>query len=152
MTRAVFNLITYPSINLELLVTNTWPAPKTTQTPANKRITERRAAAFPARLMWKDQRGTTRFATVVTKDVSEIGVYVESHSVVSIPLYRIVQFQIEKDALDTESVPHSLRHGRILAAVYRVTPPARGGRQGFALRLMVDPKRQAVPTRTALTA
>ncbi len=109
---------------------------------------------LPARLMWKDQRGTTRFATVVTKDVSEFGVYVESHSVVSIPLYRLVQFQFERDALDSDGVPAPLRHGgRILSAVYRVSPPTRGdGRQGFALRLMVDPKRQVFPRHTALSA
>jgi hypothetical protein len=103
--------------------------------------------------MWKDQRGTTRFATVVTRDISELGVYVELNSVVSIPLYRIVQFQLEKDVLDSELVPASLRQGRILSAVYRVTAPTRtGGRQGFALRLMVDPKRQTIPARTALSA
>ena len=109
---------------------------------------------LPARLMWKDQRGTTRFATVVTRDVSEFGVYVETQSVVSIPLYRLVQFQLERDALDSDDVPASLRHGgRVLSAVYRVTPPTRdGGRQGFALRLMVDPKRQTLPSRTALSA
>ena len=103
--------------------------------------------------MWKDQRGTTRFASVVTRDVSEFGVFVESNSVVSIPLYRIVQFQLERDVVDSDSVPYSLRGGRILSAVYRVTPPTRnGGRQGFALRLMVDPKRQTLPSRTALSA
>ena len=139
---------------------HTWTEPvPARQTPPpvvfndSKRAVERRTATLPARLMWKDQRGTTRFATVVTRDVSEFGVYVETQSVVSIPLYRIVQFQLEKDVVDSESVPASLRQGRILSAVYRVTPPTRnGGRQGFALRLMVDPKRHTIPTRTALSA
>jgi hypothetical protein len=103
--------------------------------------------------MWKDQRGTTRFATVVTRDVSELGVYVESQTAVAIPLYRVVQFQLERDIRDADGLPRSLRQGRILSAVYRVSPPARGsGRQGFALRLMVDPKRRAVETRTAISA
>jgi hypothetical protein len=99
---------------------------------------------LPARLMWKDHRGTTRFASVVTRNVSDSGVYVETTSVVSIPLYRLVQFQLEREARETDrdSLPLALRQGRTLSAVYRVSPPTPGGgRQGFALRLMVDPKK-----------
>jgi hypothetical protein len=99
---------------------------------------------LPARLTWKDQRGTTRFASVVTRDVSEFGVYVECQSAVTIPLFRLVQFQLERDTREPE-VPASLRHGRVLSAVYRVTPATRAGApQGLALRLMVDPKQRAV--------
>jgi len=120
---------------------------------ADKRAAERKSATLAGRLMWKDQRGTTRFATVVTKDVSEFGVFVECQSVVSLPLYRLVQFQLEREALESDQVPASLRSGRILSAVYRVSPPTRGGaRQGFALRLMVDPKRTIQPSRAALSA
>jgi hypothetical protein len=118
-----------------------------------KRASERRSVVLPARLTWKDQRGTARFAMVVTRDVSDFGVYVETQSVVSIPLYRIVQFQFERDVLASDLVPAPLRQGRVLSAVYRVTPPTReGGRQGFALRLMVDPKRYTMPIVTALSA
>ena len=110
----------------------------------NKRAAQRRAVAFAARLTWKDQQGTTRFASVVARNVSDYGVYVECHSVVSIPLYRLVQFQLEREARDSDALPHSLRHGRVLSAVYRKSPPTSGGKaQGFALRLMVDPNRQA---------
>ena len=131
----------------------TLPLRPTTAQTENKRGSERRSASLPGRLMWKDQRGTTRFATVVTRNLSEFGVYVESQSVVSIPLYRLVQFQLERDTVDADSVPVSLRQGRVLSAVYRVVSPTRnGGRQGFALRLMIDPKRQAVQNRTALSA
>jgi hypothetical protein len=52
-------------------------------------------------------------------------------------------------------LPAALRGGRILSAVYRVTSPTpNGGRQGLALRLMVDPKRRAleVPDIHAATA
>lgn len=108
----------------------------------NKRHTERQAVALPARLTWKDQRGATRFAAVVARNVSEQGVYVECHSPVSIPLYRLVQFQLERDARDG-SVPSSLQQGRILSAVYRVSPPSPARPQGLALRLMVDPRRAA---------
>ena len=110
---------------------------------ANKRSAERRPVMLPARLTWKDQRGATRFASVITRNVSEYGVFVECQTSCSIPMYRIVQFQLERDASDSEPIPESLRRGRILSAVYRVTTasPA-SGRQGFALRLMVDPKRR----------
>ena len=111
----------------------------------NKRAAERRSVSLPARLTWKDQRGTTRFASVVTRNVSELGVYVECQGTVSIPLYRLVQFQLERDVRESDPLPAALRSGRILSAVYRVTPPAaNGGRQGLALRLLVDPKRRGV--------
>jgi hypothetical protein len=109
----------------------------------DKRTGERRAVTFPARLTWKDQRGAARFASVVARNVSDYGVYVECHSVVSIPLYRLVQFQLEREARESDALPDTLRQGRILSAVYRVSPPTPGGKpQGLALRLMVDPKRR----------
>lgn len=110
-------------------------------TDPNKRTTERRTVTLPARLTWKDQRGTTRFASVTTRNVSEFGVYVECHSPVSIPLFRLVQFQLERDVRSADMLPDSLQQGRILSAVYRVSPPSSSKPQGLALRLMVDPKR-----------
>jgi hypothetical protein len=118
-----------------------WPD-KMPQTPT-ERASERRQITLPARLTWKDQRGTTRFANVVTRDVSENGVYVECRSAIAIPLYRLVHFQLERDGRGSEPLPAALRHGRVLSAVYRVTPATRAGApQGLALRLMVDPKRR----------
>ena len=111
---------------------------------SNKRTSQRRSIALAARLTWKDQRGATRFASVVTRDVSDYGVFVECHSPVSIPLYRLVQFQLERDIRDGSVVPGALRQGRVLSAVYRVTPPSASGAQGLALRLMVDPKRTPI--------
>lgn len=112
---------------------------------STKRAAERLPVALPARLTWMDQRGTTRFASVVTRDISEFGAYVECQSVVSIPLYRLVQFQLERDGRGPDPLPAALRHGRILSAVYRVTPPTQSGApQCFALRLMVDPKPRPV--------
>jgi hypothetical protein len=108
-----------------------------------QRAAERRPLMLPARLTWKDHRGATRFASVVTRDVSEYGVFVECQKAVSIPLYRLVQFQLERAVRETDPLPASLRHGRVLSAVYRVTSAEPStGRQGLALRLMVDPKRQ----------
>jgi len=130
-------------------VTQTWPSTLSTvsikSVPADKRVAERRPVALAARLTWKDQRGTTRFASVVTRDVSEYGVFVECRSAVSIPLYRLVQFQLERDVRESDTLPDSFRQGRMLSAVYRVSPAQRCGTpQGLALRLMVDPRRRAM--------
>ena len=121
-------------------VKHIWTDPK----QQDQRTTERQSVALPARLTWKDARGTTRFATVVTRNVSQFGVYVESPSPVSIPLYRLVQFQLERDARESDSLPTSLQQGgRVLSAVYRVAPASPSGPQGFALRLMTDPRQRA---------
>lgn len=119
-----------------------------------ERVAERLPLTLPARLTWKDQRGTTRFASVVTRNVSELGVYVECQSAVTIPLFRLVQFQLESHGRDVDGVPPAIRNGRVLSAVYRVSPPKPSGdRQGFALRLMVDPRRRsALPTEIRATA
>jgi hypothetical protein len=108
---------------------------------ANSRGSERRVINIPARLTWKDQRGTTRFASVVTRNVSDVGVYVECPTPLSIPLYRLVQLQIERDVRDVNALPGPLQQGRVLSAVYRVSPPEASKPQGLALRLMVAPSR-----------
>jgi hypothetical protein len=112
------------------------------RTDDDKRAVERKSVALPARLTWKDQRGATRFASVIARNVSQFGVYVESQSPVSIPLFRLVQFQFERDVRESDALPGSLQQGRVLSAVYRVTPPSPSRPQGFALRLMVNPKRK----------
>jgi hypothetical protein len=126
------------------------PAPK--RTDSNKRSSERRTVALPARLTWKDQRGATRFASVLARNVSDFGVYVESPTPISIPLYRLVQLQLERDARETGPLPDSLQQGRVLSAVYRVSPPSSSQPQGLALRLMVDPRRATVAEQTRATA
>jgi hypothetical protein len=126
------------------------PTPPTARADANKRGAERRTVALPARLTWKDQRGTTRFATVLARNVSDFGVFVECQSPVSIPMFRLVQFQFERDAREID-VPH-MRQGRLLSAVYRVSPPSGSKPQGLALRLMVEPRRAAMQEQTRATA
>lgn len=128
-----------------------WTAEPHAKPYSIKRAAERRPASLPARLTWKDQRGATRFASVVTRNVSEYGVYVECQSPVAIPLYRLVQFQLERDVRD-DMVPASLRHGRVLSAVYRVSPASASRPQGLALRLMVDPRRVVAQEQTRATA
>ena len=112
------------------------------RTNDNKRAVERKSVTLPARLTWKDQRGATRFASVIARNVSQFGVYVECRSPVSIPLFRLVQFQLERDVRESDALPGSLQQGRVLSAVYRVSPPSPSRPQGLALRLMVDPKRK----------
>ena len=131
--------------NLGDNVKHIWTDNPTPKRPAIERSSERRAVTLPARLTWKDQRGATRFATVVTRNVSDFGVYVECQSPVSIPLFRLVQFQLERIVGAAETLPPSLLQGRVLSAVYRVSPPSGSRPQGLALRLMVDPRHAAVP-------
>jgi hypothetical protein len=120
--------------------------------PENRRARERQVIAVPARLAWKDQRGISRFASVVTRDVSQSGVFIECQSSWPIPLYRLVQFQVEPTAARWRELPDSLRQGRILSAVYRVSHDAKTGRSTVALRLMVDPHEQAADPAEAVLA
>jgi hypothetical protein len=123
---------------------------KPTSQPKNRRARERQVIAVPARLAWKDQRGVNRFASVVTRDVSPSGVFIECQSSWPIPLYRLVQFQVEPTAARRRELPDSLRQGRVLSAVYRVSYDTKTGRCTAALRLMVDPReRGADPTEAA---
>jgi hypothetical protein len=119
-------------------------AAATVATPTN-RTASRVPVTVPARLTWKDKRGMTRFASVLTRDVSESGVFVECPSEIAIQLYRLVQFQTERVSGDPGGLPTALRQGsRVLSAVYRITAPTKsGGRQGLGLRLIVEPKRAA---------
>jgi len=124
-----------------------WTNETMTRPTTQKRAFDRRPVMIPARITWKDQRGATRFATVVTRNVSEFGVYVECQTAVSIPMYRLVYFQLEREVRDSDGLPATLRQGRILAAVYRLAAPTTAGaRQGLALRLMIDPKRVVAVT------
>src|SRR5262245_41109 len=121
---------------------------------ANMRA-ERRPLILPGRVTWKDARGTTRFASVVTRDVSDTGVYIEWNESTAIPLYRLVSFQIERDVRNLEGVPYALRTGRVLSVVYRQGNFQRstGTPSGYGLRLMVEPHIAAASReRTAATA
>jgi len=102
---------------------------------------ERKSVALPGRVTWKDGRGTTRFASVTTRNVSETGVFIDWHEATTIPLYRLVNFQIERDVRALEGLPHALRSGRVLTVVYRTgrVQRATGTPDGYGLRLMVEP-------------
>ena len=118
----------------------------------DKRTAERRAVSLPARLTWKDARGTMRFATGVARNVSDFGVYIECQTPVALPLYRIVQVQIERDGAAATTLPAALLRGRVLSAVYRISPASMSKRQGIALRLMIDPRTLAASEPARATA
>jgi hypothetical protein len=97
----------------------------------------------PGRLTWRDASGALRFVSVITRDVSDVDVFVECQVPASIPLYRLVHFQVERPSRETGELPAVLRGGKILSAVYRVGPykSSTGTPQGYALRLLVEPAR-----------
>jgi hypothetical protein len=111
-----------------------------------QRSSERRAVAVPARLTWKDASGAVRFISVMTRDVSDAGVFVECEAGAVIPLYRLVHLQVERSTRGSEALPARLREGRVLSAVWRVAPCRRstGTPSGYALRFLVDPQVAAV--------
>lgn len=108
-----------------------------------ERIGDRRPVRVPGRLTWRDASGTLRFVSVVTRDASDLDVFVECQVPAWIPLYRLVHFQIERTARDSPNLPPALLQGKVLSAVYRTGPckSSTGMPQGYALRLLVDPKR-----------
>ena len=107
-----------------------------------QRSAVRRTIALPARLIWKDASGAVRFASVVTRDVSEAGVFVECDAGAAIPLFRLVHLQIERSTRGVETLPPKLREGRVLSAIWRVAPCRRstGTPSGYALRFLVEPQ------------
>lgn len=116
------------------------------QTRSDKRIAERRRMVVPGQIVWKDARGTTRMVPVMTRDVSEYGVSVECMGGIPIPLFRLVYFQIDRDARTRPDLPASLRKTNVLSAVFRVGPcqQSTGAPSDYALRLMVEPERAAL--------
>jgi hypothetical protein len=117
-----------------------------------QRIGNRRKIRVPGRLTWRDASGTLRFVSVVTRDVSDVDVFVECEMPASIPLYRLVHFQIERPSRDGHDLPEALQQGKVLSAVYRIGPyrASSGTPQGYALRLLIEPRRSTVSTREAL--
>jgi hypothetical protein len=114
------------------------------QLRADKRASDRRPVAVPGQIVWKDARGTTRMASVVTRDVSEHGVAVDCLSGVAIPLYRLVYFQVDREARNRPDLPAALRKSNVLSAIFRVGAysQATGAPAEYALRLLVEPVRE----------
>ena len=113
---------------------------------------ERKKVRVPGRLTWRDASGTLRFVSVITRDVSDVDAFVECQVPASIPLYRLVHFQIERPGRDSHELPAVLQQGKVLSAVYRVGPykSSTGTPQGYALRLLVEPQHARATKREAL--
>ena len=105
-----------------------------------ERIAERRQITVPGRVTWRDASGTLRFVSVMTRDVSDLDVFVECQVPALIPLYRLVHFQVERSGKESD-LPAALQHGKVLSAVFRVGEyrSSTGTPHGYALRLMVEP-------------
>jgi len=117
------------------------------QGKAAQRLSDRISVTVPARITWKDASGAVRFASVTTRNVGNGGAFVECESGAAIPLHRLVHLQVEKSVSVTQ-LPQPLRDGRVLSAVWRVGPCRRstGTPSGYALRFLVEPRIEAVPT------
>ena len=126
---------------------------QTQPTLRKARIGDRRKICVPGRLTWRDGSGTLRFVSVLTRDVSDVDAFVECQVPASIPLYRLVHFQIERAARECMDLPPVLKQGKVLSAVYRVGPyrSATGTPQGYALRLLVEPGRVSARPRARTT-
>src|SRR5262245_749085 len=95
---------------------------QTTSAVLQPRRGERKKVRVPGRLTWRDASGTLRFVSVVTRDVSDMDAFVECQIPASIPLYRLVHFQIERPARELHDLPPALQQGKVLSAVYRMGP------------------------------
>ena len=109
-----------------------------------KRHEDRHPIAVPGQILWKDARGATRMAAVVTRDVSAHGVSVDCLGGIPIPLHRLVYFQVDKAARNRTDLPAPLRRSSVLSAIFRVGPisEATGAPAEYGLRLLVEPERQ----------
>lgn len=109
---------------------------------ADKRAIDRIPMRVPAQIVWKDAHGRTQLAPVTTADVSEQGVRIESRSSLTLPLYRLVYFQVDRGVRNRPDLPEVLKDQSVLAAVFRVGPTSRvtGTPTEYALRLLVEPK------------
>jgi hypothetical protein len=121
------------------------------QPRGEKRLSDRNPLCVPGQIVWKDARGTTRLASVVTRDVSEHGVAVECLNGAAIPLFRLVYFQIDRECRNRPELPAALKKSSVLSAVFRVGPysQATGSPSEYALRLLVEPARSADQGATA---
>ena len=118
------------------------------QPRSEKRTSERRNVVVRGQIVWKDARGNTKLSEVVTRDVSENGVSVECLNGAPIPLYRLVYFQVARDARNSGDLPPALRKPNVLSAIFRVGADNQktGAPAEYALRLLVEPARAAQTT------
>lgn len=109
-----------------------------------KRIEDRYRISVPGQILWKDAKGSTRIASVVTRDVSAHGVSVECLGGTAIPLYRLVYFEVDRAARNRTDLPAPLRKSSVLSAIFRVgsVNENTGAPEEYGLRLLVEPQSQ----------
>ena len=114
-----------------------------------KRMEDRLPLEVPGQILWKDAKGNTRTASVVTRDISPHGVQVECLGGTPIPMYRLVYFQVDRAFRSRADLPAPLRKSSVLSAVFRVgtVSAATGAPDSYALRLMVEPDQQVAASR-----
>jgi hypothetical protein len=119
-----------------------------------KRAVERRPMRVPGQIVWKDHRGQTRMASVVTRDVSEHGVSFECRTALMVPLYRLVYFQVDRHLRNHPDLPAPLRKQSVLSAVFRVGVASErtGTPTEYALRLLVEPQTRPAANATWVEA
>ena len=115
-----------------------------------RRTSDRTRVRLPAQIVWKDGRGQTRSASIMTRDVSESGASFECRADLNLPLYRLVYLQVDRHVRNRPDLPEVLRTNSVLAAVFRVGPcsSVTGVPTEYAVRLMVE-RRRAAATRSA---
>ena len=113
-----------------------------------KRTEDRHPIEVPGQILWKDAKGNTRVASVVTRDISAHGVSMECLGGTPIPMYRLVYFQVDRAARSRADLPAVLRKTSVLSAVFRVgeVSDVTGAPADYALRLMVEPERRSAAT------
>jgi hypothetical protein len=121
---------------------------------ADKRMAERRRMQVPGQIVWKDHRGQTRMASVVTRDVSEHGVSFECRTPLTVPLFRLVYFQVDRHVRSHPELPMTLRKQNVLSAVFRVGECSQktGTPTEYALRLLVEPQKAAAAAPASIPA
>ena len=124
------------------------------QPRTDKRNSERRSVAVPGQIVWKDAKGNTKLTSVMTRNVSENGVAVECLNGAAIPLYRLVYFQVDREARHRPDLPEALRKPNVLSAIFRVGEDSRatGAPAEYALRLLVEPVRATASQAATRTA
>jgi hypothetical protein len=106
-----------------------------------RRGTDRLRIEVPGQIVWKDAKGATRMADVVTRDISKTGVCVVCQGTTPIPLYRLCYFQVDRSARHRLDLPAVLRKSSVLSAIFRVgaTNDVTGTPSEYGLRLLVEP-------------
>ncbi len=122
--------------------------PRNPSAKRDRRTTNRKQVGVPGRIIWHDSRGTPRFSSVVTRDVSDCAMYVECLSGPPIPLHRLVYLQIDRTTRGFDFLPAALKQGKVLSAVCRIGAVSNvtGLPDGYALRLLLEPRRDAIAT------